>query len=131
MRNISFRGKDKDGQWYHGIPADGGGPILPETLGESTGCAAYLPGGESVELYEGDIVRTDDGKVYAVEFYAGAFRLVTAEEKAFLDKGEHPYFEDYRFPPVLDEMACSYYLELVGNIHDTPGLLKQGADGSH
>lgn len=117
MREILFRGKRTDnGEWvygdvrhdYDGVPdciSDycGSNPVVPETVGQYTG----LTDKNGEKIFEGDIAKAD-GAVYVCcwndcnyefEFDNGAenFGIVYAQE-----------------------------IEIIGNIHDDPELLKGG-----
>lgn len=137
MRIIKFRGKRlTDGAWIYGdffrnrglsfIASDGivENPlaswrdynVAPETVGQFTG--KYDKNGK--EIYEGDIVKTKEyGKFlgdknfsgydhFEVHFKNGGFRLEN-EERIF-------------------NLTNNSHLEVVGNVHDNPSLLKGGEE---
>lgn len=124
MREIKFRGKSiETGKWVYGdlrmICAEDGEvtinypykhevsglhvvvsvPVDPATVGQFTG----LKDKTGKEIYEGDLLRTMHG-VYEVVFESGAYRI---------KKGS------LRF--ILVDGSC---YEVVGNVHDSPELLK-------
>ena len=119
MREIKFRGKsalDYDDKWiYGGILYFCGRPqityetdcfvsrigIIPETLGQYTG----LRDKNGVEIYEGDVLRAESGKIYEVIFGQGAYRIKHSTRKLLLVDG--------------------WYYEVIGNIHDSPELLEK------
>lgn len=119
MREIKFRGKsalDYDDKWiYGGILYFCGRPqityetdcfvsrigIIPETLGQYTG----LKDKNGVEIYEGDVVDTMALGMFEVIFDCGAFRIACEGLKFTMIDG-------------------SYY-EVVGNVHNSPELLKK------
>ena len=127
MREIKFRGKRlHNGEWVYGyyayFPATHKAIILetngyyvneygaiPETVGQFTG----LKDCNGKEIYEGDV--TDDnvgiGSVEYSEKYAG-FRVN-------YHNGYCKWFYDY-----LDSEKRT--LEIIGNIHENPELLKGG-----
>lgn len=120
MREIKFRGTDKYGVWHYGGYVDylgkprivnevTDGPlyalateqVIPETLGQYTG----LRDKNGVEIYEGDIVDTMALGMFEVIFDCGAFRIAHGCIKFTMIEG-------------------SYY-EVVGNVHNSPELLKK------
>ena len=136
-REIKFRGKRlTDGNWIYGdffrnrglsfIASDGIAEnplatwrdynVAPETVGQFTG--KYDKNGK--EIYEGDIVNTKEyGKFlgdknfsgydhFEVHFKNGGFRLEN-EERIF-------------------NLTNNSHLEVVGNVHDNPSLLKGGEE---
>ena len=131
MRPIKFRGKGKkDGKWYFGNLFDkdiygrthiytinvGCLNIDPNTVGQFTGL--YDKNGK--EIYEGDILRF------------GNFPSVVCEVKwneritAFCIRF---YFERNLGSRTLGEwVICERSVEIIGNIHDNPELLKGGLE---
>ena len=128
MREILFRGKkESTGEWVFGdlrhyrsgkvgVHSD----ILrytllvdPESVGQYTGLKIR---GE--KIFEGDIAKITDqygnSVVYVVEFYRGGFSLK--------QKGVDYWaqFIDFHLKP--------YELEVIGNIHDNPEILKEGGE---
>lgn len=115
MRIIKFRGKRPNG-WNYGrnIRFKNSGSVLilgadvnPETVGQFVGL--YDKNGK--EIYEGDILREPEtGILVEVVYDAPKFCFRhNAHEYRFLNHPEN--------------------FEVVGNIHDNPGLLKGGHDG--
>ena len=127
METIKFRGKDiESGKWAIGdlhtmcdkphihtekskFPYAGKRSfVIPETIGQFTG----LRDKNGKKIYEGDIIRSVNGQkkvngewvdnefIYTIEYSEGAFSGVLGLSKA------------------LD------YVEVIGNIHDTPELLE-------
>lgn len=91
MREILFRGKrKKDGEWVEGnlfIPVNPDTPtqicmgtytmricheVIPETVGEFTG----LNDKKGKKIFEGDIVKFDDGTIYSIELINGVYRVI-------------------------------------------------------
>ena len=127
MREILFRGKRIDnGEWVEGYllfdeehneayiaehfedKAAYLRKVIPETVGQYTG---YENNGN--KIFEGDIVRTQRGKFYEIKLYKGAW--VVWSEKAKLDIEKWDFLNT--FSPTV---------EVNGNIHDNPELLKGG-----
>lgn len=116
MREIKFRGKDVyDNEWEYGgymeflgrpqIAYEDNGIVChidvdPATVGQFTG----LRDKNGVEIYEGDIVDTMALGMFEVIFDCGAFRIAHGCIKFTMIEG-------------------SYY-EVVGNVHNSPELLK-------
>lgn len=117
MREILFRGKGdrkyNSGNWYHGyLSKDCDGDyviteigfsrtVIPETVGQFTG----LTDKNGKKIFEGDIVKYEN-KIYEIKYLEKYAR--------FAPSNEHSIF-----------MVCAFnHLEVVGNIHDNPGLLK-------
>lgn len=97
-------------------------PVEAATAGQCTGYADE----NGTLIFEGDVVEDSSRRRYAVVFTDGAFRIVTAREKAFIDKGLHPYDNDYKYPTVLAEVMDGTPLKVVGNVYDDPRLLDGG-----
>ena len=115
MRTIKFRGKDVEtGKWIYGYLGDGNlicdwnnnnrhsFEVKATTVGEFTG----LTDKNGNKIYEGDIIKIDDEGVVlkpkVVDFLSGKF--------------------------CAGEWTLTYYgednIEVIGNIHDNPELLK-------
>ncbi len=142
MREILFRGKqtDKD-KWIYGVPAKATEfdeseiliiesvfkcdeyacrgceftSVIPKTIGQYTG----LTDKNGTKIFEGDIVAgalwwQENAKNGAVVFRDGSFGLLWY-------RGEIEQFNAFT-------SMCNITYEVIGNIHDTPELLKGGAD---
>lgn len=143
MREILFRAKSLHfDKWIEGYYAKGDKDCIvsfgdagikwqavkPETVGQFTGVTA-----KNGKIFEGDCwLDTDGGDylAYVVEFRDGQFGFVCYGTRGML----MPYGYDDEaggwgeidFTPFTD-----YYIdevEIIGNIHDNPELLKGGAD---
>lgn len=124
MREILFRGKNRDGEWVYGIPArfrkidnvvrvtmipeiDGEHVMSecvcvdPDTVGEYTG----LTDKNSVRIFEGDIVETN-GHAFEIAYRECGFQLLARRKNSL-----------YGF------IRCGDMLAVIGNVHDNPSLL--------
>lgn len=120
MRKILFRGKSIRGSWHIGLLAHIGNAwyisnkagvatafeIVPQTFGQYTG----LKDRKGTDIFEGDIVN-----------------IIRAEEKGKVEWREN----DAAFEVVGDCLEASFLenlyghdVEVIGNIHDNPELLK-------
>lgn len=145
MRTIKFRGKSLSGEWLygylykHGItpPSDflcvgqavlpwkdtvGVYVVDPETIGQFTG----LTDKNGKEIYEGDIVSHPwKDPIFGDLVETGQFvhSTICFNNGAFVVnyrlQGEYIYLQDFV------RLKC---LEVVGNIHDNPELIKKGGN---
>lgn len=137
MNKILFRAKQAggSGKWVYGFyveaetldksgieyfiiekSADGESHlIIPETVGQYTG----LTDKNGIKIFEGDVVEvTDDyGSTTLCDCGVGCI--------CFLDG---TWYVQDEVNNGLYEINRSYYIEVIGNIHDNPDLLKGGAD---
>lgn len=123
MREILFRGKDIKGNCHIGLLAHIGNAwyisnsagvstafeVIPETVGQYTG----LTDKNGKKIFEGDIVQA----YFCNNHKKQKFRVV---------------FNDGMF--LFDNKCVSvpryniYAMEVIGNIHDNPELLREGAE---
>lgn len=126
MREILFQGKRVDnGEWVEGCGIiatenwvsiftviddleDNSADVeeyevIPETVGEYTG----LPDKNGKKIFEGNIVKFDDGTICSIELINGVYRVV--DKQGFCSFSVHNYY------------SC---LEVIGSIHDNSELLK-------
>ena len=140
MREILFRGKGTSGlsanEWVYGyyckdfwtprkghgiLPTDkergGYVEVDPSTVGQYTG----LTDKNGKRIFEGDIVSTDITRPYLiVEFRDGCFMFNCND-------GGKDYYDIML--PILEKAQTEYkYGEVIGNIHDNPEFMKEGAD---
>ena len=128
MRPIKFRGKwRKTGEWFYGnlYVEDSFGcthictyergclDIDPETVGQFTG----LKDENGKEIYEGDILKWSNGRLYVVKFLDGMF-YASIEECNEGILGGFPLHQLTEYEGV----KC----EIVGNIFDNHELMKGG-----
>ena len=119
MREILFRGKDVAGNWHYGDyeyftedfvkivnhkEHEYGKKVDPETVGQYTG----LTDKNGKRIFEGDICKhrsnySDNTIISVVTYTDGHFLALVCENSGF---------------------ELSEILEVIGNIHDTPELLK-------
>lgn len=130
MREILFRGKDVQECWHIGLLAHIGNgwyisnyEVVPETVGQYTG----LTDKNGKKIFEGDYLLTDLKRPYnIVVFRNGCFMLSCND-------GDGDYY-DTLFPlsGILNpkELTQYDYGEVIGNIHNSPELLKGGAENA-
>lgn len=119
MREVKFRAWDKDHFVYMGLK--GAGWSFSEPFDETAHAIEWqqhtgLHDKNGKEIYEGDIVRDNNGKVWAIAWNEGyaAFgkRDPSLGKKSQAISGLHPTSQ----------------LEVIGNIYENPDLLTQKGD---
>ena len=157
MREILFRGKRENGDWVFGnlfIPDKKDAPteicigtnviritydVIPETAGQYTG----LTDKNGKKIFEGDIFKFPDEIFESYYTSCGTeYNSWEAENYGVVgfseDLGRFD-FVDYKFnenaveADLHENHAIEFYdfvsdLEIIGNIHDNPELLKGGAE---
>ncbi len=127
MREILFRGKNSNGNWIYGnlnfypdinrtFIRKNNKELLPsfqssleeEVNKKTVGQCVGLTDKNGTKIFEGDIVKNDNGMKTSVEFYRGRYYPFIA-------------FPEFR---CWDEEEC----EVIGNIHDNPELLESESD---
>lgn len=83
--------------------------VIPESVGQWTG----LVDRHGKEIYEGDILHRDCHQDVFVEFYKGAFCLVSCNP-----------VQRANWSPVTCRGSDIIYREIIGNIHDNPELME-------
>lgn len=133
MRKIKFRGTSLEtDDWVYGYLADGNlictwdnirnaHEVLSTTVGQFTG----LLDKNGTPIYEGDIVEHPYidpifGDLVEMKDGKGVKSVVVFHEGAFCVR----YGEDVFY--YLDQFTRHKHIEVVGNIHDNPELLKGG-----
>lgn len=130
MREILFRGKRIDnGEWVEGnlfIPDRADAPteicigtnivritfdVIPETVGQYT----KLTDKNSERIFEGDIIQFD---------YVGTNRGVNGVEAVVFENGKFGVKWGWHKDLVCLDGFANTTLEVIGNIHDNPELLK-------
>ena len=130
MREVLFRGKHVAGsQWCYGnlaVRRDGVSIITPD----ATPCGVYgqvdpatvgqyagMDDKHGVHIYEGDIIRAVLPATKATAEWVWPLQEVIFCEGAFgLERNKH-------FTP-LHSYAVSVEFEIVGNVHDNPGMME-------
>lgn len=132
MRDILFRGKDKENKWHYGyvdatmykhivvINTDDGGSqfeVQPDTVGEFTG----LCDANGKPIYEGDIVAHNDKPIGIVIWHSNGYFCINVgfdiKERDSIPIGQ--YFEWC----YLRENKNTF--SVIGNIHDNPEMINQ------
>lgn len=160
MREILFRGKLNNGSWAYGnlevktdgiciitpddTPIGSYGQVIAETVGQYTG----LTDKNGKKIFEGDIVKIVDFQMGVVVQEGGTFGIginpsidwdyLDSEICTITGCENRPYF-------CRNDNFCSFWelmwnynqeensccvVEIIGNIHDTPELLKGGEDNA-
>ena len=144
MREILFRGKTEKGKWIEGdlyksrlksifmisYYTEHGNRMTevvnPETVGQYTG----LTDKNGKKIFEGDIVKFGKN-IYQIIFEVGSFALYDEQGDMISKIGghnDHCYsFMDLYIECCWEERNA-YDIEVIGNIHDNPELLKGGAE---
>ena len=136
MREILFRGKQiyDNGKWIIGHYACRYGThyiyfpktnpysfdyeyIIPETVGQYTG----LTDKNGIRIFEGDIVKVSDNYGYT-DFSDGGIGNVGFYDGLWYVSGE--------VNNGLNDLTKVYYVEVIGNIHDNPELMKGESDNA-
>lgn len=140
MREILFRGRSIDGTWHYGVPLvftedyvcmtaphTYNKTVETDTVGQYTG----LLDKNGKKIFEGDIIKTDNGRVSAISivqygnfaptmFYDLLERYVRTRPKERL----YGLFAKSKCGEEMFLSECSQLIEVIGNIHENPELLK-------
>ena len=134
MREILYRGKDVTGNWHYGVPLvftedyvcitaphTYNKKVEANTIGQYTG----LCDKNGKKIFEGDIVKFEDD-YYVVQRECDTDGGYWAETGYIL---KHIGWNDYMsFTSTIDAWCNEICVEIIGNIHDNPELLKGGAE---
>ena len=154
MREILFRGKTYEGEWvqgtyYHQKEFYGDktdfhyiiescdvlednmmtfSGVKPETIGQYTG----LTDKYGAKVFEGDIIKSDNGRISAISVVQyGKFEpkmFYDLIEKYVRPRPKEKLYGLFAKSKCGEEMLlseCSHLIEVIGNIHDNPELLKE------
>ena len=138
MREILFRGKDIKEYWHIGLLAHIGNAwyisnkagvatafeVIPETIGQYTG----LTDKNGTKIFEGDIVKFGKN-IYQIVFAVGSFALYDEQGEMISKIGginDNCYSLMELYIECTWEDGWAYDIEVIGNIHDNPELLKGG-----
>lgn len=125
---IKFRAKNLKGEWVYGfyvederqtlngfekkhfiVNDDGHHYVNPETVGQFMG----LRDKNDLEMYHGDIVQLDNGRIDVVSWGTVAFQTALS-------------LSDELDGIMSDYITLFKSIKVIGNIHDNPELLKGG-----
>lgn len=130
MREILFRGKAIDDNWYYGVPLvftedfvcmtaphTYNKSVVPSTVGQYTG----LTDKNGTKVFEGDIVK------HYNKIYIGDPNYYTVSLIEWND-------EKYRYQQRTKDGGCYFVssdcvFEVIGNIHDNPELIEVQDNG--
>jgi len=136
-REIKFRGQDNSGKWYYGdlihsernfkkiveildwSTDDVKHEVKKETVGQSTG----LQDKNGKDIYENDIITA---KGYSQE--STFEKIITIVEWGSKSHGwsiKSPYIDRYTKKKKVKYYSLANVIEVIGNMHDNPELLKQ------
>lgn len=136
MREIKFKGKRKDnGGWVTGLyatdpfgnaciqlPNSATVDVMPETVGQY----AQRLDVDLRDVYEGDIVQSENGKMWEVVFKDYSWMLTNERIK---DNGANKFggIESYTFKEYISfcKKSKADTFKKIGSIHDNPELLNQ------
>lgn len=147
MREILFRGKNvENDEWMFGLLDDVDHDadftaiiprrnerskfsgccweVDPSTVGQYTG----LTDKNGKRIFEGDMIKPFDDEIdkMVVEFHHGQFLLCLYGERGYM--AEYGWEEEGNYGCFEAEPLSSYGddIEVIGNIHDNPELVKEG-----
>jgi len=136
---IKFRGKQTEsGEWYHGYyvkDRHGGHHILSEynglaTIthsvdGDTVGMCTGLKDKNGAEIFVGDIVKRSFGVGYSTTRYPsyenGTERVSVGEVAYDCESAKYRFLEQPSDPNFI------IHIEVIGNTHDNPELLREAA----
>jgi len=135
MRTFKFRGRRLDnGEWTFGLYLSDTSRgkkrhfivpekidskatrfyVNPDTVTEYTGINAQ----DGAEIYEGDVIQIEgENETYVVVFYEGAYGLARIEDYICLQRGEHPFLNDYARLRNLGDFENAGLVQVIGDVH--------------
>jgi uncharacterized phage protein (TIGR01671 family) len=139
MRDILFRGKAIDGNWYYGVPLvftedyvcmtaphTYNKSVIPSTVGQFTGRTDK----NGKKIFEGDVVKaviirdlgggTENREETGVIGYDKIGMIGLIAKYA----GTIPVWSDFFQELTLSGCIDDFWFEVIGNIHDNPELLE-------
>ena len=134
MREILFRGKSIDDNWYYGdlttigdccfISKDMGfnKMVIPETIGQYTG----LTDKNGTKIFEGDVLESPIGRKAVVSF--GTYKPWSTKDSDDFECWKLTLIANNEYETKLEcglGKHCTEYMKVIGNIHDNPELLKE------
>lgn len=137
MRTIKFRGYSKDfteNEWFFGNLIDKGNgsfqileknpkiwdlccdgiTVIPESIGQFTG----LHDKNGKEIYEGDIVKDEFGRIMKIEYWNHRLCFVAISKTNF----HHADFYDWVYRDISTDLLKTE-IEVIGNIYENSELL--------
>ena len=135
MREILFRGKSRNnGKWYQGDLVTVAHKrfidddivkerVIPETVGQYTG----LTDKNGKKIFEGDIVLFEDESPANYEYHD-----CTEMRCGSIEYGDNCFYITDRIAVEMEDLIYDGKLDVqvIGNIHDNPELLKGGANNA-
>ena len=137
MREILFRGKGIDNNWYYGVPLVftedcvcmfslyiNSKKVEANTVGQYTG----LTDKNGKKIFDGDIVKVYEDIDYRIGVHKTNRKTRTIIGVVVFDEKRFEYkIKNEEYDLTLFRLSKKDTNEVIGNIHDNPELLKGGA----